>query len=423
MFIIVIFSFVQVGIVFASESNGTIDTTYKYSRLCRSTDCSSYSTLNWKPTGSTAITITDSGLTGYAWGDEIGWINMNPTGAGVLINPSTGSLSGYAYSNTGGWINFNPTDVSGGTDVGVRINSSGEFTGWAWVSSARGGWMKFDCSSNNTCVKTDWRPIPNRTPSSGGGGGGGGGSGISSSVGITLSGRAFPSSKVTVLKDGQFAISTVAGPDARFKTTLTNLSSGTYIFTLYTEDENGKRSGSYTVPVEFTSGSSTEISGIFLAPSVAVDKSQVKYGENIAIFGQSVPAATVTISIHSPEEIFVNTVTDTDGAYLYNLNTTLLSYGDHETKSKATFQNEITNFGPAVGFVVGDKTVLASDTVCPRADVNNDCRVNLVDFSIVAFWYKRQLSQKFALVESQKLNGDGKIDLVDFSIMAYYWTG
>jgi len=96
------------------------------------------------------------------WGDEIGWVNLAPTGSGVTINSATGALSGYAYANTGSWINFNPTDVSGGTDVGVSINSSGEFTGWAWVSGAYGGWMKFDCSSSNTCVKTDWRPSGSR---------------------------------------------------------------------------------------------------------------------------------------------------------------------------------------------------------------------------------------------------------------------
>jgi hypothetical protein len=50
--------------------------------------------------------------------------------------------------------------------------------------------------------------------------------------------------------------------------------------------------------------------------------------------------------------------------------------------------------------------------------MNNDRRVNLVDFSIAAYWYKR--SSPPASVD---LNGDGKVDLVDFSIMAFYWTG
>ncbi len=420
---LIIFFLVSIGSVFASESNGTINSAAKYSRICRNAPCSVYSTVNWKPTGTTPVTITDSGISGYAWGDEIGWINLAPTGAGVTVNPSTGALSGYAYSNVSGWINFNPTDVPGGTDVGVSINGSGEFVGWAWVSSARGGWMKFDCTLLATCVTTDWRPIPNRTVGPGGGGGGGGGGvGDGGTVtGITLSGRAFPLSKVTVLKDGQFALSTIAGPDARFETTITDLTSGTYTFTLYTEDSEGRRSGSFTAPVQFTVGTAAKIGGIFLAPSIGVDKSEVKYGDNIAIFGQSVPAATVTISVHSPEEIFVNAVTDTEGVYLHDFDTTQLSLGDHETKAKAKQDNQISNFGGSVGFKVGNRNVPIDEEVedCKqRGDVNGDCRVNLVDFAIAAYWYKRSAPPK-----APDINGDGKVDLIDLSIMAFNWTG
>jgi hypothetical protein len=49
--------------------------------------------------------------------------------------------------------------------------------------------------------------------------------------------------------------------------------------------------------------------------------------------------------------------------------------------------------------------------------------VDLVDFSIAAYWYKQPLSDAFKKIEKAELNGDGKVDLVDFSIMAYYWTG
>ncbi len=157
----------------ASETNGTIDVSNKYARLCLDSSCTSYTTVNFAPTinsntpGAATIAITDSGITGNAWGEGIGWINMRPTGYGVSVNANTGALSGYAYSMTGGWINFNPT---GG---GVSINSSGQFTGWAWVSGSNGGWLRFSCSISGACVQTDWRPVPNRSSSGSGGGGGG----------------------------------------------------------------------------------------------------------------------------------------------------------------------------------------------------------------------------------------------------------
>ncbi len=159
-------------IAFASESHGTIQTGFNLTKICKSIDCSSFGNINWKPTlnanttGATAISITDSIVSGYLWGDEIGWVNMQPTGYGVTINPNTGALSGYAYANVGSWINFSPTSVSGGPQVGVSINSSSQFTGWAFVSGINGGWMKFDCSSVSTCIQTDWRPVSSRTVSS-----------------------------------------------------------------------------------------------------------------------------------------------------------------------------------------------------------------------------------------------------------------
>ena len=45
-------------------------------------------------------------LSGYAWGENIGWINFSPTfGGGVCINRK-GILRGYAWGENIGWINF-----------------------------------------------------------------------------------------------------------------------------------------------------------------------------------------------------------------------------------------------------------------------------------------------------------------------------
>lgn len=173
---------VSIATAEASISGG-IDSNHKVTRVCQDNSCSTFGTINFAPTinvntpGAIAISITDSGIEGNAWGNEIGWINFTPIGGGVTVDPSTGVLSGLAYSSVGSWINFSST----GQGVTLVDNGSGsDFFGYAWVSGVRGGWIKFDCSQNATCIKTDWRSIPNRpvvTPPSGGGGGGGGTSG------------------------------------------------------------------------------------------------------------------------------------------------------------------------------------------------------------------------------------------------------
>jgi hypothetical protein len=258
--------------------------------------------------------------------------------------------------------------------------------------------------------------------SSGGGGGGGGGGYIPPTppeTKVIFSGRAYPKSTVTLLKDAQIAATTIAGADANFQISISGLSGGNYIFSVYSEDNKGIRSSLLTFPVSVTSGATTQISGIFLAPTIAIDKSEVKRGDNIAIFGQSIPKAEITIAVNSDEEFFDKTLADASGAYLYNFDTAQLDMGQHFTKSKAAKDGAISSFSKTVSFNVGTKTIFAQPEKTPvKGDLNNDKRVNLVDFSIAAYWYKRPSPPK-----NVDLNGDGKVDLVDFSIMAYYWTG
>jgi len=50
-------------------------------------------------------------LSGFAWGENVGWINFAPFGSGVWINPNSGEFSGYAWGENVGWINFVPKGV------------------------------------------------------------------------------------------------------------------------------------------------------------------------------------------------------------------------------------------------------------------------------------------------------------------------
>ena len=256
------------------------------------------------------------------------------------------------------------------------------------------------------------------TSDSGGGNGGGGSSSPPSVTRVIFNGRAYPKSTVTLLKDAQIAATTIAGADANFQIDLSGLSAGNYIFSVYSEDNEGRRSSLLTFPISITRGATTNVSGIFIAPTIAVDKSEVKRGDNIAIFGQSAPIGEITILINSDEEFFAKITADKDGIYLYNFDTSPLEMSQHFTKSKTALNGEISSFSKTVSFLVGAKTVIKEKSEILKGDSNGDDKVNLIDFSIAAYWYKRPSPP--ATID---LNSDGKINLVDFSIMAYYWTG
>lgn len=266
---------------------------------------------------------------------------------------------------------------------------------------------------------------PTTTTIGGGGGGGGGYVPPTPTTQVLFTGRAYPKSIVTLLKDATVAATTIASSNANFQINLSGLSGGNYIFSIYSEDDRGNRSSLLTFPLSVVSGATLNVDDIFIAPTIDVNKSEVKRGENIAIFGQSAAQADIVISVNSEEEFFAKTISDKDGIYLYNFDTAILDYGSHYTKSKASIGNQlISGFSYLANFKVGTKTVFKETMKIPeKGDLNNDKRVNLVDFSIAAYWYKRPISTAFAAIEAEKLNNDGKIDLVDFSIMAYYWTG
>lgn len=121
---------------FASTTDGTIDSTYRYAWS---------ENAGWVDFGSVAgnIHITDTALTGSAYGENIGWITLNPQTYGGVTNNAEGTLSGYAWSENAGWIDFSK----------VTIGSDGVFAGNAYGENI--GWITFGTGNNK--VLTDWR--------------------------------------------------------------------------------------------------------------------------------------------------------------------------------------------------------------------------------------------------------------------------
>jgi hypothetical protein len=278
---------------------------------------------------------------------------------------------------------------------------------------------------NSTCIINSSQCVipPPPPPPPGGGGGGGGTLSPTPETKVSLSGRAYPGMKVTILKDGQISAVTIADPGANFNISVSGLTAGNYTFGVYSEDGQGRRSALLTFPVVLTLGVTITVDNLFISPTIAVDKSEVKYGDNLAIFGQSTPNSEIIIAVNSAIEIFSKVSANAQGVYLYNFDTTQLEMGSHSAKSRASLGGAVSPFGLVVPFKVGDQNIIEEPSRCQRADLNCDGRVNLIDFSIAAYWYKRTLSDDFKKIERDRLNSDGKIDLVDFSILAYYWSG
>ncbi|MES2225175.1 MAG: dockerin type I repeat-containing protein [Patescibacteria group bacterium] len=253
------------------------------------------------------------------------------------------------------------------------------------------------------------------------GGGGGSSSGTPGlQTTVNFSGMGYPLSKIVILQDGRTVVNTIADPNANFSASVLGLTQGTYTFSLYAQDSKGKNSTIFSFPVYVTSGTIINIGGIILAPTIDVQNSEVRRGDNQPIFGFTTPNSQVNIAVHSGSEHFVTTTSGISGAYLYNFDTTPLEYGNHDAQSRSLLKDKVSAQTDPVPFIVSTQNK-PKPAGCSAliGDINCDGKVNLVDFSILAYWYKKG-SVPPANVD---LNADGKITLVDFSILAYHWTG
>lgn len=230
---------------------------------------------------------------------------------------------------------------------------------------------------------------------------------------VVLQGKAYPLASITVLQDGKVATVIKADSGANFKVEITNITAGVYTFGLWAEDKEGRRSITFSFTVTVTSGRTTTVSGIFIPPTIELDKVNVLKGEILNIFGQTASESKITISVESPE-IVKTTKAEKDGDWKYPFDTSPLDEGSHTTRAKAESPEGLkSSYSKVLAFYVGKYTVAE---IAPKADFNKDGKTNLIDFSIMLYWWG-----KYNPAIDQ--NRDGIVNLPDFSILMYYWTG
>jgi hypothetical protein len=153
IFIILVAVVVLTGTAFAA---GNIDSVQKYSQFLDSNiDLDSNGVkdfINWSPTTG-GVTVSDTTLSGYIWGESVGWINLHPTNVWVSNSCTTGQLGGYAWGQNTGWINFDPTNATGINHPQIDLGT-GKITGKAW--SQNYGWIEL--SSPQAPTSTAYNP-------------------------------------------------------------------------------------------------------------------------------------------------------------------------------------------------------------------------------------------------------------------------
>ncbi len=267
----------------------------------------------------------------------------------------------------------------------------------------------------NPGVNPDTPPTPGPNP---------GPVNLSDTIDVAIfKGSSYPGSIISLLKNGVILAEIPANPDGTFEIHVRNLNPGTYSFGIRAEDSSGLQSKLLVFTIYVSSAVATIVEGIFIPPTITSDLIEVRKGDQITFLGRSVPNTEVRLSLTLNGELIKKVRAGTDGSWIYIVDSSELDMGDYFAKARSLTNNDISLYSDEVLFRVGDTNrirpkISSLSGFRKRCDLNDDGRVNLLDFSIMAFWYKR-----LTFPPKVDLNSDKNVNLTDLSILAYCWTG
>jgi len=241
---------------------------------------------------------------------------------------------------------------------------------------------------------------------------GGGGGPVITTTTVVFEGKAYPEAFITISRNKTVSATIKADLKGDFSKTLTAVPAGVWEFGVFAEDTEGRKSVTISFSTNIIGGTTMKISGIFISPTISLSAENIIRGEKLDILGQAYPKSDIEIFVSSPFSILQKTKSTEKGKWQSSLDSRPLAFGVHQTKARArTIEGEESYFSEELIFKIIE--------ACKGADLNFDGKVNIVDFSILLyFWGKTRPANICA-----DINRDGIVNVTDFSIMMYWWTG
>ena len=231
---------------------------------------------------------------------------------------------------------------------------------------------------------------------------------------ITFKGKGAPGALITILRGGSIIGTAQISSSGYFSKKINAISPGISVFGIYGEDSRNRRTSVLYYTLNLAAGTSTTVSGVFLSPTISLSTTQLYKGENLKISGETFPGSVVSM-IFSPGNKLEKTKAKSDGSWSYNLNTNFFGQGTYEVISRALSPiGEYSDFSRVLDFEI----FAVPKGECNGADLNLDNRVDIIDFSILLYFW----GQKNPINGCANINNSANVDLIDFSIMMYYWT-
>ncbi len=344
----------------------------------------------YKVNSNTLTATAGAGQVSLSWTVPQTFLGVSITGYQV----GTGTTSGvYTYENVGNVTTFTKSGLTNGTTYYFIVKAQGA------------GSVTLAYSNEASATPTSTTP---------GGGGGGAVNPPAASQQIIFQGLAAPKSEVTLLMDLSLAGKTTASDNGQFALSVPSGYSSTLNFVLFFTDSNGLRSNPQNFVVAPNQNPSFQ--NILLPPTLSGSHSKIKQGEALLLSGFGAPNTKVVMEL-LPTGQTIDTTTDSNGYYKVSLPTNNLEFGKYETRTTLVADGLISKPSFRFFFEVGkDNIIFTPPEKC--GDHNQDGKVNIVDFSILLYWYEKRNPPNRI-----DCNKDNIINIYDISILMFNWTG
>jgi hypothetical protein len=245
-------------------------------------------------------------------------------------------------------------------------------------------------------------------------------SGSNGAASFVMRGSAFPNAKLTLLKDGAVYTTLVANSDGQFNLTVNGLNFGNYQFSLYAQDRNGLDSSSYTVNVPISEIKSYVFNDILVPPTIKSDNLVIALGQSFNVTGYAAANSKILVEVPGVKTLATG-MTDSSGYYSIPVLADM-SAGLYQIRTRVELNGVQSLYSKPVQVlyykgVPGEPLPPPPSQLASCADYNKDYRINLIDFSILLFWFGKDNPPK-----DIDCNGDHTINIKDFSILMYFWT-
>lgn len=332
-------------------------------------------------TAPTSISGHESGAPSYGLtGGNIAYVTgITKTAGGILGQNASLGISGITATN--------PADAA---DFDVTIQVTNDISGSIVYDT-----VTFDAAALKNTVTTSV-------------------SVVGPSAALQVLGYTSPNAFVTILLNAVVAGTTTADGSGNFNKTITGLTPvTTYSVGIFSQDTNLNTSQTVSFILN-TLPATTHIFGDIVIPTtIVLDPPEIDQGDILTISGLAHPLSQITVFVGNGAPYSPVVQANSSGSWILNFNSGVntLPAGTHITYGREVVTGGYTSIlTQSIQFVINP---------CIAADVNCDGFVNLIDFSIMLFyWQQTNPSNPRA-----DINKDGVVNLTDFSVMLFFWTG